>query len=957
MAGACLFTISTDCAFADSLAAGIIRRFGADPLTLARGRVLLPNNRAVRSLTEAFVRLSGGGLLLPRLVPIGDPDLEERIGSALDPIGDADEVPPAIDPLKRLFMLAGFLKRGGRSTVEALKLASDLSVTLDAMLVEEIDPARLSDLFAERDDHAEHWKRSLAELEAIVSYWPAILAAEGVVDLAQRRGLLLDRLAQRWTEVPPPGFTIAAGINTAAPAVARLLSVIALMNGGEVVLPGLWLSNLMPDEEWDALDHSTVHPQHHLKLLLDRMGFKRDEVNVWPDRAGGGAPRGTECAIANALAAPSFSQKWITLDTRERRLPHVRLAEFAGPAEEAQGIALALRHALEEEGRTAALVTPDRALAARVVALLRRWGITADDSAGTKLSASPPGRLLLAAAAASAEHLAPIALLALLKHPLVGGEGVERRIWLDRVRALDLAFRGPRPPAGLDGLDAAFTKGAAAEAWAAIRPLVAPLDGLLDQPGRLGDLMESLVKVVGALSQDRAFTGQDGRALAEFISSLAEVPNAADMVIEPEEAVPLLANLLDRQVLRPAYGGHPRIAIWGLLEARLQRADLMILGGLNNGTWPALPSPDPWLPPQARRQLGMPTLDTRVGLSAQDFAGALGAPEALVTRARRDSRSPTVASRFWLRLKALDPEIAMDQAIPGLASALDRPDTVRAAKRPAPAPEAALRPTRIAVTDVDRLKADPFDFYAKQILSLRALDPLDAEPSAAWRGTAVHDVLEQWLKQDNCDPDSLQPRIAAMLSGDAVHPLLRALWRPRLEEAARWIAENVTADRALGRRPDKAEEKGEARIAGVQLHGKADRLDVLAAGGCAIVDYKTGQAPDGTAIRAGFALQLGLLGLIAKTGGFGDEFRSPESFEYWSLARDKNKKTAGYRRDAAAALKGEDFLAMVQKVFAEAAGKWLTGTEPFKAKLNPAYAPFGDYDQLMRLAEWYGAQE
>ena len=80
-----VFTIPSHRSFADALATGLIQRFGGDPLGLARGRILLPNNRAVRTLTEAFVRESGAGLLLPRLIPLGDPELDDRIGGALEP--------------------------------------------------------------------------------------------------------------------------------------------------------------------------------------------------------------------------------------------------------------------------------------------------------------------------------------------------------------------------------------------------------------------------------------------------------------------------------------------------------------------------------------------------------------------------------------------------------------------------------------------------------------------------------------------------------------------------------------------------------------------------------------------------------------------------------------------------------------------------------------------------------
>ena len=127
-----VFTIPIHRSFADSLASGLIARFGSDPLVLASGRILLPNNRAVRTMTDAFVRVSGAGLLLPRLIPIGDPELDERIGGALDPADDGEQVPPAIDPLERLLRLATIV--GGDASAERLRLAGDLASTLDALL-------------------------------------------------------------------------------------------------------------------------------------------------------------------------------------------------------------------------------------------------------------------------------------------------------------------------------------------------------------------------------------------------------------------------------------------------------------------------------------------------------------------------------------------------------------------------------------------------------------------------------------------------------------------------------------------------------------------------------------------------------------------------------------------------------------------------------------------------------
>jgi ATP-dependent helicase/nuclease subunit B len=946
-----VFTIPTHRSFADALASGLIQRFGKGPMGLAEGRILLPNNRAVRAVTDAFVRASGGGLLLPRLIPIGDPELDERIGGALDRIDEP--APPAIDPTERLLRLASIVR--GEGSAQAIRLAADLARTLDALLIEEIEPRRLREAVAESDELARHWERSLEKLQLIYEQWPALLAEAGAIDLAERRNLLLHALAERWKDDPPSGFTVAAGITTAAPAVAALVARVARMPEGMVVLPGLWLAEIFPDEEWESLGPDdkgraeATHPQFHLKLLLDRLGVARGEVRRWRWSGGFASPPARGRAVANAMAAPDYSHKWETLSPSQRRLSGIRLAELPDPAAESQAIALALREAIETPAKVAALVTPDRQLAGRVSALLERWGIEADDSAGKRLSETPAGTLLLGIASAAAEELAPVALLALAKHPLVGGQGDERLAWLESVRFLDLKLRGPRPAPGIAGLDEKF--GALRE-WQAVRGRMAPLDSLFSEPISLSRMAEALGAAAQTLAGEAAWSGAAGRAAADLLAELQASESAARLNVGPEDALPLLRQLLDERSIRPPYGGHPRIFIWGLLEARLQRADLIILGGLNEGVWPALPAPDPWLPPKVRANLGMPTLDGRIGLAAHDFASALGAPKVLITRARRDGRSPTVASRFLLRLDAMTGGLPRDVRLERLTRTLDDPGPPKPVDRPAPMVPAEQRPEKISVTAVDRLKADPFAFYARAILDLKAEDPVDADHSAAWKGTAVHDALQAWLQHDNCDADKLRPRAERLLQDEAIHPMLRALWAPRLLEAIDWIANLERSNQEEGRRPAKAEADGEAVLAGVTVYGRADRIDRLAGGGLAVVDYKTGQPPSQKTVNEGFALQLGLLGLIGRAGGFEDVSGDPEAFEYWSLARYRGQFGRLMRPDKD--MQPGEFLDHAYRNFADAVQKWLTGNEPFTAKLNPAYAPYGDYDQLMRLEEWYG---
>jgi ATP-dependent helicase/nuclease subunit B len=303
-------------------------------------------------------------------------------------------------------------------------------------------------------------------------------------------------------------------------------------------------------------------------------------------------------------------------------------------------------------------------------------------------------------------------------------------------------------------------------------------------------------------------------------------------------------------------------------------------------------------------------------------------------------------------LQAMTGGMTRDQRLERLAQAFDASAVLEPVGRPAPCPPVDVRPKKITVTDLDRLKADPFAFYAKTILKLRSEEPVDAERHAAWKGTAVHEVLERWFKEDNCNPETLMGRAEAMIEGEDIHPMLRALWSPRLMEAIAWIAGEMATDRGEGRNPLMAETRGEAQVAGVTLYGVVDRIDRLADGALAIVDYKTGQAPRPKAVAEGFALQLGLLSLIVRHGGF-PGIRGPVGVhEYWSLAKQYGK--FGYRRSPDGDEGADAFVERAFAQFADAAGKWLLGTEPFEAKLHPAYAPYEDYDQLMRLEEWYG---
>jgi ATP-dependent helicase/nuclease subunit B len=992
-AGPLVYSIAAHRGFADALVAGLVPRYREPGFGLARLTLLVPSSRAARTLSEAFIRHAGatgeGGLLMPRMIAVGDLDLDEKLGAALDPLGAAD-IHPACDPVARWLTLdrliaeerasEGMEPLPGRAR---LNLAREMARTMDRLLVEE---KTFEDLLGDavRDslaNLASHWERSIRLFARVNVRWQAELVDRGQVDAAVRRNLLFERAARRWRDVPPLHSILAAGVTSAAPALARLLRVIAELPQGAVVLPDLDLT--MDDAAWEELGRAgasdapdgaafgsgdaLTHPQYHLKLLLNRMGVNRAEVQPWHRRGVTASEPARSRAISSLFLPPQASRSWATLEAPNRRLTGVRLLTSATIEEEAQAIALLVREALEQPEKRIAVITADRGLARRVVQHCERWNIAADDSAGRPLALAPAGRLMGMLAEIAAHGPDPSKLVAAFGHPLVRGwEPEARRVWLMALRAFDRHLRGPALAPGLEPLREAAAKAEVAEWWAESEALIAPLS---DWPREIA-LAEALTLLAGtaeAFARSAVWEREDGRALGSMIEELRGHAEAAGTLVESADIAGVLRDAMEAVAVRPGYGGHPRVAIYGLLEARMARADLVICAGLNEGSWPQPPGADALLAPAILRALGVPGAEFRIGLAAHDLAGAMGAPEVVLSRALRDTEGPTLPSRFLLRAMALlgdDLEKEhRERAIPALLPLLDRQRPAAPEyPRPAPNPAPTLRDVAIRVTALDRLLGDPYQFYAQAILGLKRLDPLSADPFSdpALRGTLVHDILDRWHRAKAIDPAlALAPFAAAHFAAARVHPLFRALWQPRLiaalERFEGWIAD----DAAEGRTVIASEISGTMTVDGVKVMGRADRIDRLADGSLAIIDYKTGTVPSKAQVEKGFALQLGLLGLIAQAGGFASEgvlASDASKFEYWSFG----KKDDGFGKreepmktgKAKTGLPPENFLPHHGDKLAEAIRRFIKGTDPFKARENPDYKGYTDYDQLMRLEEW-----
>ncbi len=918
-----LFSIPAGLSFVDSLAAGLLRRYGGGPLGLAEVTVLLPTRRACRSLLEAFLEAAEGrALLLPRLLPLGDLDAEELafLEAPAEPgSAEALALPPAMPELRRRLLLTRLIQRwqearpgalpGGAD--QAARLAESLARLVDQVETEGLDWSGLRDLVPA--DYADHWQQTLAFLEIVTESWPAVEAEEGAIGPAARRRSLLERQAAAWRRAPPAGPVVVAGSTGSLPATAALIATVAALPEGLVVLPGLDRS--LDEETWSAVEADPSHPQHGLARLLRRLEATRAAVLDWPEAAAPAALARRADLLNEALRpaaapAPPRDPDEAASPAEAEALTGLRRIDCASPAQEALVIAMILRQSLEVPGRRAALVTPDRALARRVAAELRRWSIEIDDSAGQPLAMTPPGAFLRLTAEMLAAELAPLPLLAALKHPLAAG-GEAPGAFRAKVRALEIAvLRGPRPAPGFAGLRAALEGHDSAEAlrdWLnGIEAMAAPfLEALAARPCRLPDLAAGHVAFAEALAASdeargaaRLWAQEAGEAAALFA---AELMAAADPALRLGGAdyAALLESLMAGRAVRPHGSRHPRLAILGPLEARLSQPEVVVLGGLNEATWPAETDSGPWLSRPMRAAFGLPPPERRIGLSAHDFLQAACAPRVYLTRATRVEGTPSVPSRWLLRLDALlkarklaDALLRDAPAWRHWAEALDRPAQVLPAEPPEPRPPVKERPRELSATEITTLIHDPYALYAQRILALRPLEPLDADPGAAERGILIHEVLERFVR---AHPEALpaDPLGVLMALGEAAfralraRPGQRAYWWPRFERIARWFVDFET-ERRRGLKRSWAELRGATSIkapAGpVELRARADRVDLTEGGKLEIFDYKTGQVPPTSQVVAGFAPQLPLEAAIAAAGGFPElPAGTPEALFYLRL--------------------------------------------------------------------------
>ena len=915
-----IYNISSVHSFADLLVQQVLEKAKNDVWKLSKMSVFVPTRRAALTLKEAFVKNSGTQtILLPKIIPLAD--LDTFLTDIPEPIGRLE---------RQLLLMKLILAKQPTSFDKAFEMAASLAEFLDEIENFDIDPNRLKDIVP--NDFAEHWQQTIDFLEIIMSFWPQILQEKQKSDIVAYKNQLLKDMIAHWKENPPSRTIIAAGFTGGLPIIEDFLLALSHLPDGHIYLPDVDLK--MPDEVWDNLDET--HPQFEIKRLIDKLSVSRKQIqDICP------VDSQRFDFVSVSMYPSDQTQKWQTMPAFSSNvLDGLSYIECQTPQTEALTIAFYLRQVLQTPNKTAALVTTDRDLARRVISQMRQWDIELDDSAGKTLLQTPLGTylLLLANAAVSGEDTD---LLALLKHPLAT-DGDAFNSFRMKVHQWEKEARKDKrtfcPPLTTD-LSPFFNFFS--------NPVLVPFKTLLLAHIKVAEALATSKDKSGA---ERLWSKEWGQKASDLFTELLEY---ADKIgdIQPVTYPAFLTSLLKNVSFRPKYGMHPRLDILGPIEARMQHPDCVIIAGMNEGTWPAIPDTSPWINRPMRTTLGLPLPEAKIGVSAHDFVHTMMAKEVIITRSLKVDGTPTRPSRWLMRMQAVleASNLSLVPLNEDIVDLTQTPATVTPSVRPQPVVPVRVRPTKLSFTQIETLKKDPYAIYASKILKLLPLEDLNADLSIRDFGIIIHKSLERFLKEYPKERkiDVLEKIGIEELQKTNLSETKQAFFMAKWKKIAVWFITQQSKTQGVPYFLEKEisvvfplnEEKN------FTLCGKIDRVDKISEDEALLIDYKTGTPPSLKEVRQGYSPQLPLEALALRKS-FPD-FPPVKQMEYWQISgKDSGGKVVPVSSPEEIISKAEEGFLRLLRFFEKEDTPYVACPD---LDTKPRY---NDYEHLERLAEW-----
>ena len=949
-----IFNVSSSNCFVEVLAEKLLNDYKDNILDLSKVLILLPNRRAQRSLSDAFVKLKGmSPTLLPQMRTIGDVSEDEIILSGHGVQDEFVNLPEVIDQQERtmLFMrlIMSRYKEFGLEKVslsQACSLALELGGLIDTAQMYGLDWVNLKNLAPE--EYAEHWQETLKFLEIITQHWPNILRERGVIDASERKNKLINIQCSIWQEQKPLQRIIVAGTTAVSPAMKNLVKTVLDLENGEIWLAGL--DKELDDESFEVIDET--HSQYEIKQLLDFLKIERNDVENIVESIN----KKREKLISEIMRPASSSEKWLDLEgvVTKEAFEGIKIIECDDLRVEAISIAVLIRKVLEEKEKTIALVTPDRNLARRVACELKRWNIEVDDSAGVPLSLTPWGvfmRLCANAVKADASREEILALMKSKKFAIGKDKSEVESIIYDLDKFLWRSEKNNEQAENL--LNEFYEK---AKDFAEV---------LCSKNALLKDILKEHILFAESLAGDKVlsgvdnlWSGDDGQAGADFMANwLAKADVLGE--IETREYLQLFETMMSYVMVRRTRNTHHRVRILGPMEARLNHYDEIILGSFNEGIWPSSPKADPWMSRPMKKDFGFESPEKQIGVLGLDFANLLGAKNVCITRAKTNNDTPTIKSRWLMRMEtiiqaiSLDKSYLIDDETMSLAKLLDKESGYYKIEAPCPKPPVSTRPRKMSASAFEKLLRDPYGVFAEYILKLKPLEDLTKEEDMRDFGNLVHNVLEEFNKKYPSNLPVDAAKILVKMGREAFEKSNMkkeklSFWIPKMEKMMQWVAAEEEIYR-LGVEKVNNEVWGRFCIDDLpggkfEVFARADRIDKLVGGGVNIIDYKTGSARTKNEVKKGYAPQLPIEALIAKNGGFDNiEKGDVKSLMYWKLG----DKVVCVDEDV------DDILQKTEDHIREVINLFDFENVGYLSRPNPKEVPdYSDYEHLARVKEW-----